>query len=392
MRFVRKLLVGLSLIALWGCGSSADEALEQTAEVAEATPLSSSTIVESTAPAAAPAEPLLAAFEPLSPGDYLVENLGTSFTFSLGEEWSVFPNTLGHTVLAHEDSRRPGDRDVVFLRPTILGDPTRPGAGPGEIDPWPLDDIMGWLDNLDPAVTTSEPEIVQVGGRSAVHFEAEVTDSAVCGVDGYCAGFVINTIDEEFGISGWAFEPGFQHRVYWIDEDDEAPLVIIVGTPSTDDSFRSQADALLSTVVFGAIEPHPIGVAPDLGAFATNATDSTVEAALTADDLVGIWASDAVGSPIPPFIVQLNADGTFAVALSEQELASAPVESGEWILDGARMTLNTRASGCPGVLERPALYDVELSDASSGAVRWTAVDDPCQLRMDFLQQAPLSPR
>ncbi len=83
-------------------------------------------------------------------------------------------------------------------------------------------------------------------------------DRDVCGNFSYCAGFLVNTIDEQGDISGWAFQPGVHQQVWWVDQDDEPPLVIIVATPSGDRGFQDQAAALLDTLVIGAPAPHPV--------------------------------------------------------------------------------------------------------------------------------------
>jgi hypothetical protein len=143
------------------------------------------------------------------------------------------------------------------LRPTVLADPTQPGAPVDAQVDWPLDDIDGWLDNLVDGIVTEGSESTRIGGRDAVYFEVEITDDRVCGSSDYCAGFVINTFDDN-SISGWAFEPGFHQRVWWVDGGDHEPLLIIAGTQSTDLSFQETADQLLSTLTIGDPQPHPV--------------------------------------------------------------------------------------------------------------------------------------
>ncbi len=126
---------------------------------------------------------------------------------------------------------------------------------------------------------------------------------------------------------------------------------------------------------------------------------------LAAEDFVGIWVTNDSG-----FIVQFNEDGTYAVwdtdhsepfttfsDLREQQLASSPVESGEWGLEGTEFILNTDflqdgLPECPGILERPGRYEVELLVDPAGAVKWTVIDDPCQLRIETLQSGPMLPK
>jgi hypothetical protein len=77
--------------------------------------------------------------------------------------------------------------------PTLLADPTKPEADVQDQEWWPLDDIGGWLELLFDGIVTKGPEEIDLGGRSVIYFEAEVTDPDVCGPLQHCAGFVINT-------------------------------------------------------------------------------------------------------------------------------------------------------------------------------------------------------
>ncbi|HUF82976.1 MAG TPA: BMP family ABC transporter substrate-binding protein, partial [Acidimicrobiia bacterium] len=195
---------------------------------------------------------------PLDPGTYEIAALGTPLTLSFDAGWASPLNILGHTVFTRVDSKYPGDRSVTFVRPHALAEPAEPQAGVATQDFWPLDDIDGWLDNIVAGVVTTDPQRVEIGGRGAVYFEAEVTDRAICGAFGHCVGFIANTVDEWGGVSGWAFVPGFHQRIWWIDQGAEAPLVIIAATPSDDRSFQASADTLLDTLVIDDPEPHPV--------------------------------------------------------------------------------------------------------------------------------------
>ena len=107
---------------------------------------------------------------------------------------------------------------------------------------------------------------------------------------------------------------------------------------------------------------------------------------LTTEDLVGIWVSDN-----SDFIAEFNEDGTYAIALTEEQLASSPVEAGEWRLEGTEFTFNTDFSlndECHTTRERPGRYEVELLVDPAGAVKFTVIDDPCQLRIEALQSGP----
>lgn len=108
-------------------------------------------------------------------------------------------------------------------------------------------------------VISSEPTRTEIGGREAVYFEAEIADDFTCGPS-YCAGFLVNTITPEYGLSGWSFEPGFHQRIWVVDGAGEPPLVIVASTPSGDRSFQADADGLIDRLVIGEPQPHP---APD---------------------------------------------------------------------------------------------------------------------------------
>ena len=105
---------------------------------------------------------------------------------------------------------------------------------------------------------TRGPEEIEVGGRSAVYFEAEVTDPDVCGPLQHCAGFVINTFLGPSQVSAWSFEPGVHHRVWWIDGGDHPPLVIIAANLAGNQDFGAPVDALLEGLVIGEFGPHPV--------------------------------------------------------------------------------------------------------------------------------------
>ena len=184
-----------------------------------------------------------------------------------GLAWLAWRSALapGWTSFSHPESSRAGDRDVLFFRPQYLSDPSAPGAAIPEHRSWPLDDIEGWLDNVIDGIVVGEPENTTIGGRSAVYFEAEITDTGVCGVGvDYCAGFLISAVFDDVGITGWTFEPGFHQRVWWVDGGDEPPLVIIASTPSDDRGHQVDADRLLDNLVIGDPAPHPAGEPPDL--------------------------------------------------------------------------------------------------------------------------------
>lgn len=180
-------------------------------------------------------------FAPVPEGTWEATALGTSFEVDIEGEWWVQPNEPGLVVLSDPDSRGPGEDDVVFIRPTALSDPTDPGSG----EPWPVDDIEGWLASTDAGVVAAPVED-EVGGVKGIVFEVELTRST-------SFPFVDNA-----GGGGKEFFPGHRYVVHWLDQEEHAPIVIVVGARTTEiDGWRPTAASLLETVRFGEPAPHP---------------------------------------------------------------------------------------------------------------------------------------
>jgi basic membrane lipoprotein Med (substrate-binding protein (PBP1-ABC) superfamily) len=194
----------------------------------------------------------------IEPGTYEITNLGTPLTLTVDDGWVSPLSVPGHASYAAPNSTQAGDRDVTFLRPHFLSDPVHPQAAFGTQVSWPLGDVEDWLDNMIDGVITAGPDRVEIGGRTAVYFEAEIADSDVCGDFSFCVSFAVNTIGRQGFASGWSFTPDIHQRVWWVDQGDEAPLVIIAATPSDDHTFQATADALLATLVIGDPAPHPV--------------------------------------------------------------------------------------------------------------------------------------
>ncbi len=190
---------------------------------------------------------------PIPPGTYELHALGTPFTLTIPEDWSMADNIPGATGFIEPLS---GRGELWFFRPTLLADPAQPQADVGDQTWWPLDDIDGWLSNLIDDIVTTGPERTEIGGRSAVYFEAEPANS-VCGGLPHCAGFVINTFLGPSAVSAWSFEPGSVDRVWWVDGGDEAPFVIIASALADDLEFQNRTDELLASLEIGEPLPHP---------------------------------------------------------------------------------------------------------------------------------------
>ncbi len=194
-------------------------------------------------------------FSPVEVGTHSVSLLGTPFSFTLDEEWFVYPIDPGFFVLGDPASAGPGDREILFVRATGLADPDAPNANREDQTGWPLDDIDGWLDNLADGITITNRQTVNLGDRTAVRFDLRVEDDFECGTD-YCMGFVANsTISGLTG--GKSFDTGVDFRIHWIDEG-ESPIVIVLGAGIAGAPFFERAEAVLATLAFGDAQPHPI--------------------------------------------------------------------------------------------------------------------------------------
>ena len=243
------------------CGGGADPAQEQSNDPTTTTTSAPSTTTTETTETTEPKEDppaggsvLTDEFSSLAEGQWRVESLGTPFDVEIDGDWSVLPNTDGFVVLGHPNSGGPGDRDVVFIRPTSLFDPAAPNAPNEELELWPVDDIEGWLDGIIDGLIVEPAVSTEVGGVEGIVFEVELADEELCGPQ-FCVGFVDNT-----DVSFKAFDPGFRDVVNWLDQGEHEPIAIIVGARTEDiDDWGPVAQSLLDTVTFGEPAPHPSG-------------------------------------------------------------------------------------------------------------------------------------
>lgn len=196
----------------------------------------------------------------IAEGRYDISALGTPVTLTFDDGWLAVENALGETAFARSTVEGTHGRAVLFMRPHVLADPTRPAAPPELQQLRPAQSMETWLDDLIDGVVTSGPERRTIGGRESIYFEAEITDPTICGASDYCVAFMLNAIDDEGAISGRSFWFGVHHRVWWVDQGDEPPVVIVVAAPSIDPDFP-EADDLLATLDFGETRPHPIAFA-----------------------------------------------------------------------------------------------------------------------------------
>ena len=180
-------------------------------------------------------------FELIEPGRYVVDAVGTTFEIDITGEWALQRNGGGHVVFTHPVSVGPSDRDVVFFRPTALVDPRSPGTG---VMGWPLDDIEGWLANLEFDGTVSEPVETTLGGLTAVRFDIETAAGIAFAESGEAAALDI--------------PPDILHRIWWIGQGELDPIIVLVGAGSDGEPWFDAAATVLDTVRFGEPRPHPL--------------------------------------------------------------------------------------------------------------------------------------
>lgn len=203
----------------------------------------------------ADATPFVVPSGPLEAGTYRTGSLGTPVSFTNEEALMVQHNIEGLLVLTDIASRAPDDRDLVFMRVKALSDPTEPNAPFEEQDLWPADDLLGWLESVDEAVVASEPVETTVNGLDAITVDLELAEGVECGfLPGECVGFVIY---DRFG--GKSLNVGAQYRIWLVEQGEEAPLLILAGISRPEDaSWFPRADAVLDTIAFGDVSPHPV--------------------------------------------------------------------------------------------------------------------------------------
>ncbi len=111
--------------------------------------------------------------------------------------------------------------------------------------------------------------------------------------------------------------------------------------------------------------------------------DGEEGAAITVDDLAGIWERQG-GSTL----VQFNEDGTFRAAQAAASLEDNPIDLGEFRLEGTLLTfITSESSVCPSAEGVGAAYQVELTE--EGDLRFVLQgDDPCAERTRDLEFGP----
>lgn len=186
------------------------------------------------------ARPLTVQFQALEGGTYLVETLGTPFSVTVPEGWWVQPNEGGWTVVTHPLSQGPGDRDIVFIRPTDL-------FHPEDSTEWPVGDLAGWLSSIVEGVVVGEPAETTLGDWEATVFDIRLQDDF---------GEVLFVENGE--VSSKSFRTGIDYRVFWVDQGEFAPIAVVVGSGVDGQEFIEAANTVLETVAFGEPAEHPV--------------------------------------------------------------------------------------------------------------------------------------
>lgn len=186
-------------------------------------------------------------FAQVPEGTWRVETLGTPFNIDIDGDWTVLPNNPGFIVFGVNPSQGPGAPEVVFIRPTVLSDPTDPRFSD---ERWPVDDIEGWLEAIIDDLVVTEPLATEVGGTEGIVFEVEEVQRG--GVN-----FVENP-DSSGNEGKKVFDPGHRYIVYWLDQAEHEPIAIIIGAPSDEfEDWLPNAESLLANLTFGEPAPYP---------------------------------------------------------------------------------------------------------------------------------------
>ena len=101
------------------------------------------------------------------------------------------------------------------------------------------------------------------------------------------------------------------------------------------------------------------------------------------EDLAGLW-----GDPQSGMLLQFNPDGTFGLAYSTDWLAAAPLDSGQYWLEGSLLTFISDLNG-QWCVQQEGSYRVELTQL--GRLRFELQEDPCQIRATTLLEGIWSP-
>jgi hypothetical protein len=173
-------------------------------------------------------------------GTYTMGDLGTSVTFTVGEEWGTRPVGQGFFVIARPDNTGPGEHDMVFTRPNKLYDATVGGLRLEGAD------LDGWLATVPDTASVSGPTTTTVAGIDAVTFEVAIGDDVSCfDGDSFCIPILLAGTEFTYSLNR-----GFLYEVFWIDHP-EGPIVVINGTPEDDADWLDVARGVIATLEIG---------------------------------------------------------------------------------------------------------------------------------------------
>ena len=318
-------------------------------------------------------------FQGIDPGTYRVDTIGTPLSITVGGGIWVQPNADAFFVLSGADSQGPNDKDLVFLRVTDLADPTNPGAPPEEQEGWPAADLEGWIAALTPDIEVTEPEPTTAGGLDALRFDISLTDSAECMPNPFfsCIGFATNRL-----VNGKEITPGATLRVWWVDQGDESPLMVVAGIARDSDSgWWETVDEMMATLAFGDVAPNPI---PEGDLLAAGLAGSATAGTVTLPILGGL----SFDLPADEFINQFDDFGYAAVGFGDlaasteifvaartQPLAGSPEqdwaastplatidEAIAWLTEKGATITEIEGSTLDGVAAR--VFDIEAPETS----------------------------
>ena len=174
--------------------------------------------------------PMLASqFAPIRTGSYRLDlhAIEVSLDFA-ADYWVVQENVGDMTVITDAGPTGPIGRDVILLAPSQV-----PGTSSG---------IRGWLDS-NAAIITGAPVEAGLGGYPALRFDIDRTNAN----DGEPVEFMSTDSGETV-----AFQPGFDYRVWWIDDVDGAPIAVVVSSDGSSHPLLYQAETLLDTMAFSS--------------------------------------------------------------------------------------------------------------------------------------------
>ncbi len=106
--------------------------------------------------------------------------------------------------------------------------------------------------------------------------------------------------------------------------------------------------------------------------------EDAINGQATVEDLTGTWRAIEPGS-----YVQFNADGTYRIALSAEDVENTTVEEGQYTLEGTLFTFISSdesrncASGQRGIYEMEVL---EEGPSGEDQIRQIQVEDECSIR------------